>query len=167
MKVVKATEEDIPALNSLVHLCYRGPEAFQAWTMAANEEEITQHICREATKRKITFLKGVNDAGEMIACCLTFKQTDAMFAGMLYVQPHLQGLGVEKKMMRGVAAWAKENHCSKTKVEVITAKKALIQWYELLGFHATGKQRPFPLPSTVDQGLVLMELEKPLDATCE
>lgn len=171
MKVVQATEADIPALNVLVHKCYRGPESFQGWTSEANmldgNRTTPERLAREMSNPSIKFLKGLNEDGEMIACCLTQQQDDAVFTGMLCVQPHLQGSGLGKKMMAAVGAWAKENNCSKIKIEVISARKELVQWYERQGFVRTGKATPFP-PPTIEFGIpkddfILMEMEKPLD----
>lgn len=125
-----------------------------------------ERLLREMGDPNIVFLKGLNDSGDMIACCLTILQDDSMFTGMLCVQPKLQGEGIGKKMMAAVASQAKLRNCTKLTIDVLTERKELVQWYLRQGFRATGKNTPFP-PPTIEFGipkldLVLMEMEKDL-----
>lgn len=85
---------------------------------------------------------------------------------MLCVRPHLQGTGLGKEMMAAVATMAKSLGCTNLKIEVITHRKELVEWYERQGFRPTGKSTPFPEP-TIEFGipkldLVLMEMSKEL-----
>lgn len=148
LKIVTASEADIPALNDLIHCCYRGEESFKGWTSEAHLlggiRATPELLAGEMSDPTFTYLKGINESGEIIACCRGQKQGNAtMFAGMLCVRPELQGAGLGKKMMAAIADVAREANCSRLRIRVIEQRKELVEWYVRQGFKPNGHTESF------------------------
>jgi ribosomal protein S18 acetylase RimI-like enzyme len=162
LQILKATEEDIPAINTLVHSCYRGEESFQGWTSEAKllggHRTTPDRLKREMNTPGSQILKGLDNNGEVIACVLAEKDATKMHVGMLCVQPTLQGAGIGKQMMAAVADLARSENCTALQIHVLTARESLVGWYERHGFHKTGETEPFP-EATHEFGIPRQPLE--------
>lgn len=146
--IVRATKEDIPALNRLVNSAYRGDSSRKGWTTEADlldgirtDPEALEDMMEQpgAVILKCTDKKGV------LQGCVFLKKTEAqLYLGMLTVWPELQGSGIGKKLLEASEAYAREQGCTKIVMTVISVRSELIAWYERKGFRTTGEKSPFP-----------------------
>src|SRR5579885_3445680 len=98
VRIVVATKADIPALNILVNGAYRGEGAKQGWTTEADlldgirtsEESLTELL----TDVHSTVLLAFDGAGNLLGCVHLQNKGEAMYLGMLTVQPALQAKGI-------------------------------------------------------------------------
>jgi len=164
MQILKATIEDIPVINDLVHSCYRAEESLKGWTSEAHllggHRTTPSRIEREMTTPGTTILKGLNEAGQIISCVLVEQDftKNKVHVGMLCVRPELQGSGIGKKMMGAVADLARSSNCTAMLIHVITIRESLVAWYERQGFTKTGETEAFP-DATDEFGIPKLPLE--------
>lgn len=148
-----ATEDDVPALVSLVESAYRGESSLAGWTTEAHlldgqrtdPEEVTDLI-RAPDSR---LLAAEHDTG-LVACCHLRRETDdagapAAYLGMFAVRPTAQGAGIGSLVLAEA-----ERHAAGTwgarlvRMKVIADREDLIVWYERRGYARTGRRSPFP-----------------------
>jgi len=166
--IEKATANDVPRLTTLINKAYRGASAQKGWTSEAHlldglridEATLTEYIADKDT----AILKCSNN-GEIAGCVYVKKEDDALYFGMLTVDPDRQNNGTGKLLLKHVAWYATEQHCSRIYMTVISVRSELISWYERLGFKRTGEIRPFPTDTKFGiqkQPLELITMEKQL-----
>ena len=147
MNIRQATLADIPALNLLVNGAYRGDESKQGWTTEADLLDgirTTEPQLAEIINKPGTFILLAEEDNDIKGCVYLEKQEDALYLGMLSVQPALQGKGLGAQLMTAGENKARELGCGKIKMSVITARDTLIAYYERKGFQDTGERIPFP-----------------------
>ncbi|MES2519613.1 MAG: GNAT family N-acetyltransferase [Bacteroidota bacterium] len=146
--IVRATLDDVPALNKLVNSAYRGESSKKGWTSEAdllggvrtNEEGLTETINKSDT----IILKYTEDQ-EVIGCVMLVEQENQVYLGMLTVSPDLQGKGIGKKLLEAAEVTTKELGKSKIGMTVISLRKELIEYYQRYGYVPTGEKKPFPM----------------------
>lgn len=97
MTITQANEMDIPQLNALVEMCYRGESSKKGWTSEAdilggirtNEKLLTTEMNAPGAK----FLKYTDEEGTISGCVYTLlvPAEKKVYIGMLCVNPKIQG----------------------------------------------------------------------------
>lgn len=148
MKILPATLSDIPSLETLIQSCYRGDSSRKGWTHEADLVEgrrTSQEFLKDdLTKPGVTFLKCEDKEGKLIGCVYTEVEHDKLYIGMLCVQPDFQGGGLGKKLLAAADEMGKEKGCSGAKMQVLSQRKELIEFYERRGYRRSGETVPFP-----------------------
>jgi len=154
-----ATEEDIPALVSLMNRAYRSETSRQGWTTEAHlisgevrtDENDLQKVLR---KPGSVILKYINDKNQLIGCVNLQKHDDRLYLGMFSVSPDEQGMGIGKKILIASEQHAKNEGCGSIYMRVISVREDIIIWYARHGYKDTGKIMPF-----VEDGLTGKHLQ--------
>jgi ribosomal protein S18 acetylase RimI-like enzyme len=143
-----ATIGDVPALALLIERAYRGPEAAKGWTNEASlltgprssPAEI-EGLVRDPGARFVTAFSDER----MAACALIKREGDGAYFGMFAIDPDAQGGGLGKLMMARCEEAARELWgAGFVRLQVISLRDQLIQWYERRGYVQTGEREPFP-----------------------
>ncbi len=146
--IIRATVEDVLALNILVNSAYRGESSKKGWTteehllggIRITEEELIQNI-----RKTDTFILKYTEAEQILGCMMLVEKENALYLGMLTVSPELQGSGIGKKLLKSAEIFAKEKGISKIEMTVISIRFELVLWYERHGYVKTGETKPFPM----------------------
>jgi len=142
----KASHHDIPELNTLVNMAYRGEVSKTGWTTEA-------HLI-EGTRTDPTALKEMMDVGhfelayedeELVGCVFVKKEeTGSLYIGMLTVKPTFQSRGLGTTLMNRAVDIGRAWGMKSTRMTVISERPDLIAIYEKMGFYWNGKTEPFP-----------------------
>ena len=143
-----ATEEDIPALVSLMNRAYRSETSRQGWTTEAHliagevrtDENDLQQVLR---KPGSVILKYINDKNQLVGCVNLQKHGDRLYLGMFSVSPEEQGSGIGKKILIASEQHAKNEGCASIYMRVISVREDIINWYARHGYKDTGETMPF------------------------
>ena len=144
-----ATSDDVPALNRLVNAAYRGDESRKGWASEADlldGSRIDEAALRDMLRESGVTILAYKEKGELVGCVELRKAGDKLYLGMLSVNPHLQGQGIGKKLMRAGEDFARTQACNKIFMTVISVRKSLIEWYVRHGYRLTGERKPFVVP---------------------
>ncbi len=167
-----ATISDAPHLAHLLNKAYRGESSKQGWTTEANliagntrtDDENVRQLMQQPDS---IFLKYFSSTGEITGCVNLQKHGEKLYLGMLSVEPHLQGFGIGKHLLRAAEEYALSQNCTSIYMTVITARTELIEWYSRFGYVDTGTRKDFKedaLTGKPLQQLEFMVLEKHLHA---
>jgi ribosomal protein S18 acetylase RimI-like enzyme len=146
--ISKAGLHDLHAILQLVNSAYRGDSAKKGWTHEAD-------LIKGAVRTNLDTLKemiGNPDAviliykheEKIIGSVYLEKKQDALYLGMLTVDPNIQAQGIGKKLLRAAEEQAKIFGCSSIEMTVISVRIELIEWYKRNGYVDTGETKPFP-----------------------
>lgn len=141
---------DIPRLESLLNLSFRGDFARKGWT---HESDLLQGGVRTTRaelkalmdKPGVTFLKYTDSAGVIQGCVSLQIRPTGLYFGMLAVNPEYQGKGIGKQFLKAAEEHARTHGCSNIFMSVISARNELIDWYLRHGYRDTGKLKPLTL----------------------
>lgn len=165
----KAEPKDAPKIAELVNSAYRGESSKIGWTTEADllggqrtdPDKILDMILEKGSRIEVA-----SDGLSLVGCVHTKTEADALYFGMLTVEPKLQNSGAGKLLLKRVEEIAREEGLKKIRMTVISVRKELIAYYERRGYKWTGKTEPFPshdprfgLPK---QELIFHEFEKKL-----
>jgi ribosomal protein S18 acetylase RimI-like enzyme len=145
--ITPATTADIPSLLLLLNHAYRGDAARRGWTHEADLIAGDQRTDATELQQKLdqgTLLKYEAGDNQLQGCVYLERKGDELYLGMLSVDPELQGAGIGKKLMHAAEDHAQSLGCTAIIMTVISVRKELIEWYERLGYSATGEEEPFP-----------------------
>ena len=81
---------------------------------------------------------------EIIGCVHLSKETDALYFGMLTVEPTRQGYGIGKEMLVQIEKVTRRLGLSQIRMTVINGRDELVAYYERFGYKKTGNTEPFP-----------------------
>lgn len=163
-----ATFADVPFLTRFVNGAYRGDSSKRGWT---TEADLLDGVRTSATslekmiEHPSAIILLAEDANGIKGCVYLEQKNDALYLGMLTVEPALQGKGIGAKLMQKAEERAHLLECVKIQMTVITVRESLIAFYERRGYQDTGERIPFPddpafgLPK---QPLCFMVMEKQL-----
>ncbi|HMJ70948.1 MAG TPA: GNAT family N-acetyltransferase [Cyclobacteriaceae bacterium] len=144
--ISKAGQQDVEAIATLVNSAYRGEHAKKGWTTEADLIDGTRTdaaaLAGIIKEPGTTLLKYERD-GKIIACVELKTGGDAMYLGMLTVEPGIQGGGIGKEMLKAAEDLARAQNCRSVHMTVITMRTELIDWYKRHGYVDTGKRKPF------------------------
>jgi ribosomal protein S18 acetylase RimI-like enzyme len=149
MPIHTATENDIPAIVTLLNSAYRGEASKKGWT---TEADLLKGDLRtdDATLHKLmqtpgaVFLKYLNDNNEIEGCVFLHDKGNRLYLGMLSVSPLIQAKGTGKQLMAAATEYARQQNCGSIFMKVISVRHELIAWYERQGYIKTGETEPFP-----------------------
>ncbi|MFH9298612.1 GNAT family N-acetyltransferase [Streptomyces sp. NPDC017520] len=143
-----ATENDVPALVSLIESAYRGDSSRTGWTTEADilqGQRTDEQGVREVIDAPAGRLLAVERDGGLVACCQLEHRGDAAYFGMFAVRPGLQGGGLGKLIIAEAERAARESWgVGEMHMTVISVREDLIAWYERRGYRRTGVLTPFP-----------------------
>lgn len=146
--ILKATLQDVSALNILVNSAYRGESSKKGWTTEADllgGIRIDEAGLTNIINQKNTQILKYEEKNQIIGCVLLEQKTDSLYLGMLTVAPELQAGGIGKKLLTTAEETAKNLSLSKISMTVISTRTELIAWYERHGYKKTGETKPFPM----------------------
>ncbi|MFG3408875.1 GNAT family N-acetyltransferase [Streptomyces sp. NPDC048142] len=143
-----ATEDDIPALVTLIESAYRGDSSRTGWTTEADilqgqrtDEQGVREVLDAPAGRLLTVERG----GELVACFQLEHRGEAAYFGMFAVRPGHQGGGLGKLIIAEAERIAGETWgVGEMHMTVISVREDLIAWYERRGYRRTGQLTPFP-----------------------
>ncbi len=146
LKISKATQAIVPALNRLVNSAYRGESSRKGWTTEAELLDGTRTdedgIIEMLANPNSTILK-CEESNKLVGCVYLEIQNNKLYLGMLTTNPELQGKGIGKKLLLAAENHALDNNCHTITMNVLTGRKELIDWYVRHGYHVTNKKKPF------------------------
>lgn len=162
MSIIKATENDIPGLVTLLNKTYRGDESKKGWTSEADlllgEKRTDESTLKDLINAPgANMLKYEDSEGLISGSVYLQKQGDKLYLGMLSVSPELQAKGIGKALMIAADDHAKNEGCNAIFMRVITVRSELIAWYQKQGYVDTGRREPFPADNRF--GIPTQELE--------
>lgn len=166
----KAELNDIEKLHLLVNSAYRGDSSKKGWTTEADllgGQRTDPEGLREMINTPDSQIELALSEGVILGCVYLRNDSDAVYFGMLTVNPELQTQGLGKQLLSRVEeltrAWGKNT----IRMTVIGQRHELIAFYERRGYQRTGRTEPFPdhdprfgLPKTK---LLFHEFVKKLD----
>jgi ribosomal protein S18 acetylase RimI-like enzyme len=172
-QIAVATIRDIPSINDLLNLAYRGEVASRTWT---NEVHLIAGETRtsEAELKKLmdqpgsVFIKYCT-VGKTIDGCVNLQlHAGKIYLGMLGVSPYKQGAGIGKKLLKAAEEYAQQMKCVSIFMTVISIRAELVDWYKRHGYKDTGEREKL-IESAISgqhlQPLELMILEKVLSSS--
>ncbi|WP_049579070.1 GNAT family N-acetyltransferase [Streptomyces sp. SBT349] len=158
-----ATEADVSAIVALVESAYRGEASRAGWTTEADLLDGRRTGADEvlpALKDEDSRLLLAERGGELVACCLVSRGDEAdtpggepeegagpsaAHFGMFAVRPERQAGGLGRLVLAEAERLAvREWGARRMLMRVISARTALIAWYERRGYVRTGRRSPFP-----------------------
>lgn len=173
--IAPATDDDLPAIVTLVNSAYRGAAAQAAWTHEADlldgQRTDQQSLADELSApdpSTILLLREKPDTS-ILACVMLQRYRDRAEAlmchlAMLTVSPATQARGLGRHMLDVSEDWARDAGCRSLRMTVISRRVELVAWYERRGFRRTGETRPFPygdvrfgIPRRDDLEFIVME----------
>jgi ribosomal protein S18 acetylase RimI-like enzyme len=166
-QITLATLADVPQLAALVNKAYRGESATRGWTSEAHlldgtridEETLSQYITGEHS----LILKYMGLQEQIEGCVYLELTGNAVYLGMLTVDPDLQNSGIGKQMLKQAEVYAVGQHRDRMRISVLDSRVELIAWYERHGYKKTGDVLPFPTETKFGlpkQPLQLIVMEK-------
>lgn len=143
----KAEITDAQNITDLVNSAYRGDSSKVGWTTEADLlggqrtdiEKIQEMINDESARIELCI-----EERTILGCIYIKKEFDAVYFGMLTVDPTLQNKGTGKLLLNRLEELAKEWGYQKIRMTVISQRSELIAYYERRGYRFTGKTEPFP-----------------------
>lgn len=146
----KATITDSESITSLVNSAYRGEYAKNGWTTEANlldgqrtdSAKIQEMIL--AAHSQIILVNEDNVTDKIIGCINVIEEPNALYFGMLTVEPLMQNRGIAKLLLKHVEELAKKLNFNTLRMTVIIGRQELVDFYERLGFVKTGQTEAFP-----------------------
>lgn len=169
MTIRKATTEDITRVNTLVNSAYRGDNSKKGWTTEADllgGIRTNENVLSKMLSRADAFMLVAEEESNLSGCVYLEKQVEALYLGMLTVNPELQGQGIGAQLMMAAEDHAKTFGLSKIRMTVITVRQELIAYYKRKGYSDTGERKPFPNDPEFGiqkQPLEFMVMEKALN----
>jgi N-acetylglutamate synthase-like GNAT family acetyltransferase len=143
----KAELNDIEKLHHLVNSAYRGDFSKKGWTTEADllgGQRTDPEGLREMIHTPHSQIELALNEGEILGCVYLRNESDAVYFGMLTVNPEQQTQGLGKQLLSRVEeltrAWGKNT----IRMTVIGQRHELIAFYERRGYQRTGKTEPFP-----------------------
>ncbi len=145
--IIPASAHDAQALEKLVNSAYRGETSKQGWTTEAELLDGTRidtaSIISLINKPDTLILKYVNE-DDILGCVELNKIDNALYLGMLTVQPNLQRKGIGKELLKAAEEEARKQKCTVIFMTVISIRTELIAWYQRHGYVDAGERKPFP-----------------------
>lgn len=148
MNLRPASKNDISKLVELINLCYRGEFSKKGWTTEA-ELLAGQRIDHDMAlslfdKHGSSFFVYEHPNQGLVASVHIQETPDSLYFGMLTVHPEYQGQKLGRKILDWVEERARKLSKPEVELDVITARKELIAYYERRGYEKTEKVYPFP-----------------------
>ena len=144
-----AKARDVPAIVALVESAYRGDASREGWTTEADlldgnrtDDQAVESVL--AAPGSVMLL--AESGGQLAASChLDRNAGEAVYLGMLAVQPSSQRQGWGRQVLAEAERVARADWSATTMtMTVIAQRPELIAWYQRRGYLPTGETKPFP-----------------------
>lgn len=146
-----AEESDHPAVVALVNRAYRGQDrgavSWNVETGLVEGERTTLELLRAdlAGKPHARLLVYRDpEAGLLANVWLEPLGAGVWHLGLLAVSPDRQDGGLGRRMLEACEAFVRAEGGTRVAMSVLSAREALIAWYERRGYGRTGETEPFP-----------------------
>lgn len=165
----RATLDDVPRLQPLVHHAYRGERARAGWTHEADlleAQRIDEDQLAESIGDPAQTILLAEEAGVLVGCVQVTDKGDGLsYLGMLTVDARRQAQGLGRRLLAEAEGLAQARFgATRMEMTVIVQRGELIEWYGRRGYGPTGERRPFPysdvrfgLPRRGDLEFVVLE----------
>ena len=139
---------DVEAIVALVESAYRGDTSRQGCTTEADlldgrrtgADDVSDSITRP---RSVILL--AEQSRSLLACAHVAEENGAGYFGMFSVQPHLQGVGIGKRVLLEAERLVRDHWgLPAMRMTVIDIRNELIAFYQRRGYRPTGIFKPFP-----------------------
>ena len=151
MHLEHPTEADFPAIIDLVNAAYRGTGAVASWNIETGIIEgtrLTDSLLRQdlAAKPHAHFLVTRDAESRAIIGTVWLEpvRNDAWYLGLFTVAPALQKQHLGRALLTAAEDFAIARGARSIRMGVLSARDALISWYERRGYHRTGETEPYP-----------------------
>ena len=146
--ITVASIADIPAIEQLLNLAYRGEIASRTWTseahlIAGDTRTNAAELKKIMTRPGSVILKYCTDAETTDGCVNLQQHGNKIYLGMLSVSPFRQGAGIGKKLLKAAEQYALNANCISIYMTVISIRHELIDWYKRHGYIDTGERKKF------------------------
>ncbi len=125
-----------------------GESGRQGWTTETDYldgQRLDENMFKDLINKKDCKVLVFEDGNELVACVNVEKDGDAVYIGMVSVNPLKQGGGIGSFVLKSAEEYGKTTwNVRIAKMSVISKRKALIEFYERKGYKNTGKTEPFP-----------------------
>ncbi|MGB7972967.1 MAG: GNAT family N-acetyltransferase [Roseiarcus sp.] len=168
-----ATDDDVPAIVTLMNRAYRGAGA-AGWSTEESYlsgDRITEDLLRAdlLAKPEASLLKWRDPEGGPLLGCVWIEPLgkDVWYLGSLATDPTRQNGGLGKILLSAAEQWVRERGGKRIRMTVVSVRDALIAWYLRRGYAKTGETQPFPYGddrygAPLRQDLSFLVLEKAL-----
>ncbi len=174
---VPITDDDIPAVATLMNRAYRGAGGTRGWAVEidylAGDRTTTEVLRADLTAAPAaSVLKWVDGPAESFSGCVWLEPLgdDVWYLGSFAIEPDRQNGGLGRIMLAAAEDWARQRGGRRMRLTVINLRDALIAWYLRRGYHKTGETDPFPYgddrfgaPLRDDLCFVVLEKDVPAD----
>jgi ribosomal protein S18 acetylase RimI-like enzyme len=146
MKLVRATEADLPEIVSLMNRAYRGREgwAVEEGHIQGDRILLPDLAAELAAKPQMQWLVW-REAGALLGTVsLEPLQDGVWYLGALTIEPGRQEGQLGRSLLAEAERLAREGGARHMRLTVIWVREALIAWYRRRGYLPTGKTSPFP-----------------------
>lgn len=149
MKSIRyASQQDVPAIVSLVQAAYRGDASRIGWTTEADLIDGQRTDAREVSdliRQLNSYILVYEQQGQLLASVHLQDQGSHAYLGMFAVRPQAQGQGVGKMLLAEAERqvfeiWQRPF----LQMTVISLRQDLIAWYLRRGYQLTDEFLPFP-----------------------
>lgn len=139
--VSQVSEDEAGEVVALANRAYRGEGG--GWTNEAHLVEgprTSNDAVREMMRSRGSFF-AAREAGAcpMVAAVFLERREDALYVGMLSVEPTMQDRGLGRTMMGWCEEYARRQGISRLTLTVLEGRDSLEAWYLRQGFVATGE----------------------------
>lgn len=143
----KAEIKDSELVATLVNSAYRGESSKKGWTTEADllggqrtDAGKIQEMIEDSSSHIELALKN----GELVGCVYLKNEKSVLYIGMLTVNPTLQNHGLGKILLNRIEKIALSWGLKTIRMNVISLRQELIDYYERRGYKRTGRTEPFP-----------------------
>ncbi len=142
-----ASENDFPAIVSLMNLAFRGKDGWSIEGDYITGERTNISLLTEEVAKGALYLVAHDDASSTLQGCVSLHAAspEKWYLGALTVRPDLQKGGFGRELLAAAERYAGARTIEMTVVHV---RESLIAWYERRGYRRTTETRPFPYSDT-------------------
>lgn len=170
MKLVRATQADLPEVVSLMNRAYRGGKGWAAEGPYIQGDRISlKDLEAELAAKPDMQLLIWRDTDTLTGCVTLEPLGDGVrwYLGGLTIEPARQEAKLGRRLLAQAEEVARAAGARRMRLNVIWVREALIEWYLRRGYEPTGERTPFPYdddrwgrPTRPD--LAFLWFEKPL-----
>lgn len=146
--ILIATKEHLSIIETLLNWAYRGEISKKGWTsethlIDGDVRSSLQTITEVFEKEGSVYL--LYKHNETIEGCVNLQIHDnqKLYLGMFAVNPHVQGIGIGKQLLKASEEYAKTVHSKCIYMTVVSIRHELINWYIKYGYTNTNELLPF------------------------
>ncbi|KAJ5585319.1 uncharacterized protein N7459_005119 [Penicillium hispanicum] len=167
-----ATPDDATSIQRLVQSAFRAEDSRQDWTAITELNESfrvdVHEVLAGITKPGSAIILAVNDSGNLVGSITVIKGgSNRARLAMLAVDPGHQQGGLGRQILTYAEEYCRRVWgATKSGLNALSTRQALISWYKRRGYYDTGETSPFPREKfsglALPADLCFIELEKDL-----